>query len=332
MSEMGNEQSSLDYRSLVHDDHYYLGSQSTGIQGKQTPRGMSRVIMKKFLITGFSGFVSRHFIDYLDNNEIDSVIMGVDVTKPEFQFDEYKKVKCTYRELDLLNQDDITKVLRQFRPDYILHLASYSSVAYSWKQPILSFRNNTNIFLNLLQSVCDLGLSCRILSIGSSEEYGNVTAEDLPLKEDHPLNPISPYAVARVSQELLSRVYSSGYHLDVVMTRSFNHIGPYQKTIFAIPAFANQLSEAKIRGLDRCDVMAGDVDIIRDFVDVRDVVAAYYALLERGLNGEVYNVCSGKGIALKTVIEMMGSLLNIKVNIKQSKSLTRPDDNHIIIG
>ncbi|MBE0557974.1 MAG: GDP-mannose 4,6-dehydratase, partial [Proteobacteria bacterium] len=180
--------------------------------------------------------------------------------------------------------------------------------------------------------VYDLGLSCRILSIGSSEEYGNVAAEDLPLKEDHPLNPVSPYAVARVSQELLSRVYSNGYHLDIVMTRSFNHIGPYQKETFAVPAFANQLLEAKKRGLDQGDIVAGDVDIIRDFVDVRDVVAAYYALLERGLKGEVYNVCSGKGVALKTVIEMMGAALNLRVNIKKDRSLTRPRDNQIIIG
>jgi GDP-4-dehydro-6-deoxy-D-mannose reductase len=288
--------------------------------------------MKKIIITGFSGFVSRHFIDYLDKNEVEAAIIGADVTIPEFQFEHHKRIKCTYRKLDLLNQDDITKMLRQFRPDYILHLASYSSVAYSWKQPIVSFRNNTNIFLNLLQSVYDLGLSCRILSIGSSEEYGNVTAEDLPLKEDHTLNPVSPYAVARVSQELLSRVYSNGYHLDIVMTRSFNHIGPYQKDTFAIPAFANQLLEMKRQGLDRGDVVAGDVDIVRDFVDVRDVVAAYYALLERGLKGEVYNVCSGKGVALKTVIEMMGAALNMTVNIKKNQNLTRPRDNQIIIG
>lgn len=288
--------------------------------------------MKKIIITGFSGFVSRHFIDYLDKNEVEAAIIGADVTIPEFQFEHHKRIKCTYRKLDLLNQDDITKMLRQFRPDYILHLASYSSVAYSWKQPIVSFRNNTNIFLNLLQSVYDLGLSCRILSIGSSEEYGNVTAEDLPLKEDHTLNPVSPYAVARVSQELLSRVYSNGYHLDIVMTRSFNHIGPHQKDTFAIPAFANQLLEMKRQGLDRGDVVAGDVDIVRDFVDVRDVVAAYYALLERGLKGEVYNVCSGKGVALKTVIEMMGAALNMTVNIKKNQNLTRPRDNQIIIG
>jgi len=289
-------------------------------------------MMKKYFITGFSGFVSRHFIDYLDKNEIEAAILGADITRPEFQFENYKSVKCSYREMNLLNQDDIKKILQQFQPDYIIHLASYSSVAYSWKQPIVSFRNNTNIFLNLLETVHDLGLSCRILSIGSSEEYGNVTAENLPLKEDHPLNPVSPYAVARVAQELLSRIYSNGYHLDIVMTRSFNHIGPYQKNTFAVPAFANQLLEVKKRGLNQGDVVAGNVDIIRDYVDVRDVVAAYYALLESGLKGEVYNICSGKGISLKTVIEIMGSMLNIKVNIKKEPSLIRPNDNQIIIG
>lgn len=288
--------------------------------------------MKKYFITGFSGFVSRHFMDYLDNHEIEAIILGADVTRPDFLYENYKNVVCTFRELDLLNQNDILKMLQEFRPDYILHLASYSSVAYSWKQPIVSFRNNTNIFLNLLQSVYELGLSCRILSVGSSEEYGNVSPEDLPLTEDHPLNPISPYAAARVSQELLSKVYADGYGLDIVITRSFNHIGPYQKDTFAIPAFANQLLESKRKGLDQGDVIVGDVSIIRDFIDVRDVVAAYYALFERGLKGQVYNICSGQGVALKTVIERMGILLNININIIKNTSLMRPNDNQAIIG
>jgi GDP-4-dehydro-6-deoxy-D-mannose reductase len=170
------------------------------------------------------------------------------------------------------------------------------------------------------------------LSIGSSEEYGNVSPEDLPLKEDHPLNPVSPYAVARVSQELLSRVYSEGYLLDIVMTRSFNHVGPYQKTTFALPAFANQLLELKKKGLDHGEVVVGDVSVTRDFIDVRDVVAAYYGLFERGTKGEVYNVCSGKGVTLKTVIEMMAELLKIRVHIIKNQSLIRPNDNQIIIG
>lgn len=289
-------------------------------------------MIRKYFITGFSGFVARHFIEYLDKCKIDSTILGVDIARPEFQFENYKNIRCAYQELNLLNKDDITTLLQQFRPDYILHLASYSSVAYSWKQPIISFRNNTNIFLNLLQSVYDLDLSCRILSIGSSEEYGNVSAEDLPLKEDHPLNPVSPYAVARVSQELLSKIYSNGYNLDIVMTRSFNHIGPYQKNTFAIPAFANQLLELRKKGLRHGDVVAGDVNITRDFTDVRDVVSAYYALFEKGVKGNVYNICSGKGVTLKTIIEMLSSLLDVKCNIIINPNLIRPSDNKIIIG
>ena len=288
--------------------------------------------MKKYFITGFSGFVSRHFLNYLDSNNIDAIVLGVDVTRPEFQFENYKELKCAYRELNLLNKDEIAETLREFQPDYILHLASYSSVAYSWKQPVISFRNNTNIFLNLIQTVYDLGLSCRILSVGSSEEYGNVSAEDLPLKEEHNLNPLSPYAVARVSQEMLSKVYSDGYGLDIVLTRSFNHIGPYQKNIFAIASFADQLLELKRKGLNEGDIVVGDVSIIRDLVDVRDVVAAYYGLFEKGKKGEAYNVCSGKGVTLETVIEMMASLLNIKINIIKNPSLIRPTDNKIVIG
>jgi GDP-4-dehydro-6-deoxy-D-mannose reductase len=287
--------------------------------------------MKKIMITGFSGFVGRHFVDYLNRRNIEAEIIGIDVNKPRFPYSRNGNGKSEYRHLNLLN-NGIGKVLKEFRPDYVLHLASFSSVAYSWIHPIDSFQNNTNIFLNLLQAVHELELPCRILSIGSCEEYGVVTEEDLPIKEDHRLNPISPYAVARVSQEMLSKVYSDSYGLDVVMTRSFNHIGPHQDPTFAISSFAGQLLKFKHDGLLEGNVHAGNVDNRRDFTDVRDVVDAYYRLLESGKKGEVYNVCSGQGVSLRSVIETMASLLNIRINIVQDPQLIRKSDIRDVIG
>ncbi len=223
-------------------------------------------------------------------------------------------------------------IIFQFQPDYILHLASYSSVAFSWTHPVLSFQNNTNIFLNLLDAVRKLNLSTRILSIGSSEEYGNVCEEDLPLKEDHPLKPISPYAVARVSQEMLSKIYADGYGLNVIMTRSFNHIGTYQKDIFVVPSFIKQLVQIKNNGGKCSELVAGDISIVRDFIDVRDVVSAYYQLLNKGEKGEIYNVCSGQGRSLKEVISDITDILNIDISITIKNNLIRPSDNKIIIG
>ena len=156
-------------------------------------------MLKKYLITGFSGFVSWHFLEYLENNKINAIITGIDVIEPNFNYKNYSYITCTFKKVDLLNQNDVKQVLQEVQPNYILHLASYSSVAYSWENPHTSYTNNTNIFLNILEEVRASKLQTKILSIGSSEEYGNVNPTDVPLKETHALNPISPYAVARVS-------------------------------------------------------------------------------------------------------------------------------------
>jgi GDP-4-dehydro-6-deoxy-D-mannose reductase len=196
----------------------------------------------------------------------------------------------------------------------------------------VSFRNNTNIFLNLLDAARKVNPEARILSVGSSEEYGAVKEEDLPLREDSPLNPVSPYAVARVSQELLSKVYADGYGLDIVMTRSFNHIGTGQKDIFALSSFARQLAKIKKAGLSGGELTVGDVSVVRDFIDIRDVVEAYNVLFERGRRGEIYNVCSGRGNTLKAIIDKMARILEIDITLAVNKNLVRPADNKIVIG
>lgn len=288
--------------------------------------------MEKFLITGFSGFVSRHFLEHLERQKISSHVLGVDVSAPDFSLSDYHYVKCSFEKTNLLDNDQVENIIFQFQPDFILHLASYSSVAFSWKDPIVSFSNNTNIFLNLLEKVRALNLGCRILSVGSSEEYGNVSESDVPLAETHPLSPVSPYAVARVSQEMLSKVYVDGYGLDIVMTRSFNHIGPRQRDIFAVSSFARQLVEIKKRGLSGGELVTGDVSIVRDFLDVRDVVAAYHMLLKKGVKGEIYNICSGSGVTLERIIAIISEILRIRVATRVNEKLIRPSDNRIIIG
>jgi GDP-4-dehydro-6-deoxy-D-mannose reductase len=288
--------------------------------------------MNKYLITGFSGFVGQHFIEHLENCEQPCLIKGLDIHEPYFDFNHYKNVKIGFETIDLLSKDRVEYIIHEFQPDYILHLASFSSVAFSWKEPIVSFQNNTNIYLNLLEAVRKSNLQARILSVGSSEEYGNVNEKYLPLTEDMPLKPVSPYAVSRVSQELLSQIYVTGYGLDIIMTRSFNHIGPYQKDIFVIPSFVRQLVKLKKEGIENKELITGDISIIRDFTDVRDVVSAYYQLLMQGKKGEIYNVCSGKGWTLKEVIDVVSEMLDVEVRIRPDTTLFRPDDNKIVIG
>ncbi|MBI2279488.1 MAG: GDP-mannose 4,6-dehydratase [Bacteroidetes bacterium] len=290
-------------------------------------------IKDKFLITGFSGFVSKHFIDFLENNKISAEVLGVDVNDEiPFDYSNYKSVTCNFKKIDLLNKVSVENVIQKFQPNYVLHLASYSSVAMSWKMPVESFTNNTNIFLNLIETIRLSGINCRILSIGSSEEYGNVLDGNVHLTEEHVLNPISPYAVARVSQEMLSKVYTDSYGMDIIMTRSFNHIGTHQKDIFVIPSFVKKMIALKSTADKVKELTTGDTSIIRDFVDVRAVVEAYYLLFKKGKKGEIYNICNEKGTSLNEVIQIISSILNIKVVQKIDPKLVRPNDNKIIIG
>ena len=289
-------------------------------------------MIEKYLITGFSGFVSRHFCEYLEQNKINALIKGIDIHDHDLKVENFKYLSFDFEKVNLLSINEIQRVLSDFRPNYILHLASYSSVAFSWKAPIACFTNNTNIFMNLLESVRILKLDTRILSVGSSEEYGNIKEENLPLREDTPFNPTSPYAVSRVAQELLSKVYEKGYGLDIVLTRSFNHIGPMQREIFVISSFAKQLIMIKKSGNGCGNLITGNTSIVRDFCDVRDVVRAYYLLMQNGKKGEIYNVCSGQGTSLREIILMMASILNIEITMSVDEKLIRPDENIIVIG
>lgn len=287
--------------------------------------------MKKYLITGYSGFVSPHFLNYLESLKEKCVVLGVDIHKPDFE-NRYRFVECSFQQMNLLEKSRVEKVLQDFQPDYILHLASYSSVAYSWKNPVASFVNNSNIFLNLVDQIRTLNLACRMLSVGSSEEYGNVEAEFLPLREDLPPKPISPYAIARVSQEMLSQLYTRSYAADIILTRSFNHIGPGQKEIFVIPAFAKKLvALEKDKSLPR-KITVGNLEIVRDFVDVRDVVRAYHLLLQRGESGEIYNICSEKGYSLRSILHRMMEITGVDAEITVDETLIRPNDNLVITG
>jgi GDP-4-dehydro-6-deoxy-D-mannose reductase len=286
----------------------------------------------KLLVTGFAGFVSKHFLDLLDKEEPGAIVLGIDKNNPDFNYSSYKNISVSFENIDLLNRQIINNTLDAFQPGYILHLASVSSVAQSWHTPLDSFVNNTNIFLNLVEQIRVRDSKCRILSVGSSEEFGEVIEKELPLTEEHPLKPVSAYAVARVSQEMLSKIYADGFSLNIVMTRSFNHIGPGQKDVFVISSFARQLVQLARNNASENTISTGNLSVIRDFVDVRDVVRAYYLLLKNGRRGEVYNICSGKGILLKDIVLKMSELLGIKITTSVNPQLIRPNENKKVIG
>lgn len=288
---------------------------------------------KRFLITGFSGFVGKHFLQYLFEKKEPVDVFGIDIRKPAFDTSVYAShINIQFREVNLLDGQALKAVLEEFRPQYILHLASFSSVAFSWQHPEESFVNNTNIFLNLTSALKELELPCRVLSIGSSEEYGNVSAKQLPLREDMPLQPVSPYAVARVSQEMLSKVFVDSFHLDIILTRSFNHIGPWQDERFVVPSFIRRILDIKESGASEGTIETGDTSIIRDFVDVRDVVNAYYMLLMDGTPGGIYNICSGTQIALSDIIRQIADIVGVEISTRVNPEFVRPNDNRVVVG
>lgn len=277
-----------------------------------------------YLVTGISGFVGRHLLDSL----ADSGARIHGIARHAFRDDRVAGAFVG----DLSSVDDIVGVLEQVRPDRIVHLAGSSSVGHSWNDPLASFTNNTGIFLNLVEAMRRTGQECRLLSVGSSEQYGRVEAGALPIVESHPQNPESPYAVGRVSQELLARLYHDSFGLDIVMTRSFNHIGPGQDSRFVVPSFVGRLLAARADPQKRRTVSTGDPTIVRDFLDVRDVVDAYERILQRGASGEVYNVCSGVGISLGTLFDTCAEIVGVDCVQRTDPALVRPNEVRVIEG
>jgi len=289
---------------------------------------------KTILITGVSGFVGGHYCSFLCNTHKDWVIHGISRSEPSWDFlpdEETIQESLIFHQGDLLDEKNTDALIKEILPDYILHLAAFSSVAESWQQPRLAFLNNTNAFLNVAESVRLNTTPCRILSVGSSEEYGIVNSHYLPLKEDCYNRPANPYAVARVSQENLANIYTRGYGVDICCTRSFNHIGPGQRTKFVISSIAKQFAEIAIKKTNPV-IEIGNGTIIRDFVDIVDVIRAYDAIFMQGHKGEIYNICSGQGHTIIQIIEMYSELLDLPVRIEQQNNLIRPIDNPVLFG
>jgi GDP-4-dehydro-6-deoxy-D-mannose reductase len=290
--------------------------------------------MRKILITGVSGFVGGHFVHFLLSQNEEFEIHGVSRSTPSWDF-----VPSTreflhshhFHEADLMDIPKISTLIKEIQPDYILHLAAQSSVAESWRTPVSSFLNNTNIFLNIIDTVRLNDNAARVLSIGSSEQYGIVSEKNLPISESAPQQPANPYAVARVAQEQLARIYADGYGMDICCTRSFNHCGPGQDERFVISSIVKQFVRIE-NGLQAPIIHIGNGAIVRDFVDVRDVVRSYYLLLNNGKRGETYNICSGCGRSIIHIVKDLSQIFGIQVKISQEQSQIRPIDNPRIIG
>jgi len=221
----------------------------------------------------------------------------------------------------------------RLRPAAIYHLAAQSSAAVSFRDPGDTFLSNVNGTLNLLEAVRALPADDRptFLNVGSCEEYGPQDGPAAPLSEDAPLHPLSPYAVSKVAQTMLCRQYALTWEMPVVMTRSFSHTGPGHDTRFAFPNFARQIAAAET-GAGPTEIVTGDLSVVRDFLDVRDVVAAYRLLLKEGRPGEIYHVSSGNPLTIGEGLEILVKGANCPITVRRDPALCRPSDTPFMVG
>jgi GDP-4-dehydro-6-deoxy-D-mannose reductase len=274
----------------------------------------------KALITGGKGFVGRHLAESLVSSGHE--VEALDVAGGPLDAD--------YHECDILDFDRLVAFLRALKPDWVVHLAAWSSVGRSFMHPTKAFEINAQGTVNLLEAVRGLELNAKVLIVSSAEVYGAVETDGLT-GEDNPVAPVSPYALGKACGELSSLYYGGIGGVDIIIARSFNHTGPGQTDVFALPSFARQIAEAE-KGLAEPRLLVGNLDVVRDFTDVRDVVRAYHLLLEKEPPGALYNVCSGQGRRLSDLVDMLVSMSKVPVEIVVEENRRRAAEIPALIG
>jgi len=284
--------------------------------------------MARALITGVSGFVGSHLAEYLLEHT-DWHVAGT-VYGPEENI-KHLRDRLELYPAELSELETVISILEQAKPDYIFHLAAQPLVSLSRRDPWGTMANNIRLQLNILEAVARLGLPARILVVGSSEEYGQVRPDELPIKETNPLRPTSPYAVSKVAQDMLGLQYHLSHKLFTVRVRSFNHIGPRQSLGFVAPDFASQIARAEA-GLREPVIRVGNLEPQRDFSDVRDVVRGYHLLITQGEPGEVYNLGSEQARAVGELLEGLMAISKVSITVEQNPERLRPTDVPVIFG
>jgi GDP-4-dehydro-6-deoxy-D-mannose reductase len=258
----------------------------------------------RVLVTGSQGFVGHWLTAHLEGGGDE--VVGLDT------------------EVDITAPARLRRFVADAEPDAVCHLAARASVGASWEDSEATYLVNTVGTANVLDAALACGRRPRVLLISSSEVYGRVTPEDLPLTEDRPFAPISPYAASKAAAEMIGIQAWLGGGLEVVRARPFNHTGPGQRTDFVVPALAEQIARAVESGSDR--LSTGNLDARRDISDVRDVVRAYRLLLEAGRPGEVYNVCRGEAVSIREIAETLLRLAGRDLPIVVDPDRVRPVD------
>ncbi|MFC1753753.1 GDP-mannose 4,6-dehydratase [Thermoproteota archaeon] len=284
----------------------------------------------KVLITGIAGFVGSHLAEFLlEKKNIE--VFGIDRWLSRLDNISHIANKIKLSECDLTDPFSTHSEIEKIKPQLIFHLAAQSYVPTSWSAPHDTLTTNIIGQLNIFESVRKLKLKTKIQIACSSEEYGKVLKNEVPIKESNPLRPLSPYGVSKIGQDMLGYQYFKSHGMFIVRTRGFNHTGPRRGENFVCSNFAKQIALIE-KGKKSPMIEVGNLNAIRDFTDVRDMVNAYWLSLQKGNPGEAYNICSGKGVTIKQILNMLLDLSPKKVTVKTDPKRMRPSDVEILLG
>ncbi len=285
----------------------------------------------RILITGITGFVGSHLAEYLLKKDPGDEIFGIYRWRSRMENLHLVHDKINMVECDLHDSGSVRQMMDKVRPDRIFHLAAQSYVLSSWHAPADTISNNILGQLNLLEAMRELKLDCRMQIAGSSEEYGLVKPDEVPIKETNPLRPMSPYAVSKVGQDMLAYQYYMSYGFHVIRTRAFNHSGPRRGDVFVESNFAKQIVDIE-KGKQEPILRVGNLEARRDFTDARDIVRAYDLALEKGIPGDVYNIASNNDYSIQEILDILLSKTKMKIKVEVDPERLRPSDVPILRG
>jgi GDP-4-dehydro-6-deoxy-D-mannose reductase len=274
------------------------------------------------LVTGVAGFAGRYLARHLLSQG--DTVYGL-VRKGRRFLDADLSARVPLLEADMLHRDEVRAALRAAAPDVVYHLAAQASVAVSMGDPVSTFENNVTGQAQIFEAILAEGALPRVLVVGSNEEYGPVPPEAIPIVEDTPFCPVSPYAVSKVAQDLMAAQYWVTRKLPTVRVRPFTHTGPEHDDRFVTPSFARQIAEIEF-GQRAPVVKVGFIDGVRDFSDVRDMVIGYRRAALEGELGDVYNLGSGRGTSVRALLEGLLAKTSAKIQIEVDPTLIRPSE------